>query len=860
MDATTRSFSFPRWLGWIFAAPLLLGVVLGGVAWQRGDAWKARALDAFNQELAGELDVTEMTLSWWNGFPDLSVDLADVALISPQLDTVVFAKRVGLELRFWSLWGHSPELKSVTLDEGHVHVLQDAAGRWNLLDLVASDSKRNTDAKTLTVGHIFLRDLDVSWSLEDQTSGSLNLLSAEVDLPTPSNPLRWTASASNAIVTHSDLPPLRPVNVDFHGTWSLGETQNWACEGGVSLHGISASWNAQGAGEGNWSASLVVPKLTQRWLNSVWIDPPWDRKVTLENALSLNVLLQPGSTEIQWKTTRDAFQIAPHWTGLTMAVQGICSGSGSFKQEFGAWQWRVDEASVSGPGWALEGSLRPTSSRRIQFEGQGQLDASTPLDAWIPNVPMAAKSVLPVSGTATARGSLVWDTALGIQSMLGSLSLSQVAGSLDGQPYLLEAPEIRLESKSCSGESLVFQWAGNEADIDVATLSWPALFHGSALTGDLRIQARSIHVDPILQWWEHLDRADTETAVLLPPGSDLNVQVNSDVLEWNALSCTNLAARTKVTHNRWAIQSAQIEGLEGRAHVEGSLAPGRAGWLLSLRGTADDISLPKLFSTYGNFGQTLIRHDHLSGALSTAGTLGMSWDLLGNWHGEDFTASLQTAIAYGRLQNLEVFDDVADYLEGHRLMAPLVDPNDLRERLRDVAFEPVSQHIDVRGEEVWLPMTVIESSAMNVAIQGTYDFESNIDYTLGFALRDLRTSASDSFGEMEDDGLGNQFFLRMSGPVEAPEYAYDRDAAKEHRRAAISAEKQRLKDALRQKNEPANAPPPEAGIGINNPLQPPPSEAQPSSETQRPSLLDRVKTPRDRSGKDLLNPDDEDYL
>ena len=85
--------------------------------------------------------------------------------------------------------------------------------------------------------------------------------------------------------------------------------------------------------------------------------------------------------------------------------------------------------------------------------------------------------------------------------------------------------------------------------------------------------------------------------------------------------------------------------------------------------------------------------------------------------------------------NLEVFDDIADYLADHRLMAPLVDPEDLRQRLKDVAFEPVNQRVDVRGEEVWLPETVIELSAMNVAIEGTYDFDSNIDYTLGFAPR-----------------------------------------------------------------------------------------------------------------------------
>ena len=82
----------------------------------------------------------------------------------------------------------------------------------------------------------------------------------------------------------------------------------------------------------------------------------------------------------------------------------------------------------------------------------------------------------------------------------------------------------------------------------------------------------------------------------------------------------------------------------------------------------------------------------------------MSWGLDGSWHPEDFTASLQTSVAHGRLTGLEVFDDIADYLEGHRLIAPLVDPDDLRDRLRDVAFEPVGQRIDVRAEEVWLPI------------------------------------------------------------------------------------------------------------------------------------------------------------
>ena len=389
------------------------------------------------------------------------------------------------------------------------------------------------------------------------------------------------------------------------------------------------------------------------------------------------------------------------------------------------------------------------------------------------------------------------------------------------------------------------------------------------------MDAESVAIDPILQWWSHLELEVADEAELLPRGSDVEVRIQSATLDWASLNCTDFVASTRLSHNRCTIRSASVKGLEGKAHVEGSLAPGRAGWVLSLRGSADDVSLPKLFSTYGNFGQSLIRHDHLGGAISTAGTLGLSWGLDGSWHAEHITASLQTSLQHGRLTQLEVFDDIADYLQSHRLMAPLVDPDDLRARLRDVAFEPVSQRIDVRGEEVWLPMTVIESSAMNVAIEGSYDFDSNIDYTLGFALRDLRAGASDAFGEMEDDGLGNQFFLRMFGEVEAPEYEYDRDAAKAHRRAAIEAEKARLREALRQRHEPASTAPqstPQASTPTTPPTastQPPPTpasadEVKPASETPddegRPSLLNRRRKPKDKGRDDLFNPDDDDYL
>ena len=123
---------------------------------------------------------------------------------------------------------------------------------------------------------------------------------------------------------------------------------------------------------------------------------------------------------------------------------------------------------------------------------------------------------------------------------------------------------------------------------------------------------------------------------------------------------------------------------------------------------------------------------------------------------------------------------------------------------------------------------------------------------------------------MEDDGLGNQFFLRMFGPVDAPEYAYDRDAAKQHRRDALAAEKAAARrDEDRRDDDTAGGDPPVAPQGPDSLApqgSPAPASTDKESETEKPNegdsptLLNRIRRPKDKGKSNLFNPDDEDYL
>ena len=874
-----------RKLALILAVPVALCAALAGLAWARGDAWKARAVDALNAQLEGDLLVDDIALSWWNGFPNMSVDLAQIAVTNAQKDTLIQAERVGLELDVWSLLSETPDIHAIALEDGQLQLAQDARGVWNVEALLRDTDNASDQTPTLSLAQIKLQNMALSVGLKEDLRATMLVRHGTLELSPDMQSFAWTLDLTQGTLDAEAVPKLRPLMVSTEGRVSQTDDGLWTLVGEVETADMDFDLALTYKDGRDWQANVKAPRVTLRGIEQLLDTPPWKGQITLDHSVRLDIDLSPARTQVAWSTEADAFQLAPSLTGLTMAVQGFCSGRGEVVHARGEWNWAVNDAAARGSGWSFEGRMQPASARKIHIQGALEVDASTPWEAWAPNLSHNLNSMLPVSGTARAQGSATFDWGRGTVSPLGTLQLSQITGKLDGHTYMVDVGEIWFDAEQLSTDSLHLSWAGNVGEVAVRDLTWKSLSASGPLHGHVSVDASSIDVGSILTWWSHLGRAPSERAQLLPPGSELGLDVHGETLNWDALQCRNLDASSKVQHNRWNMLSARVDGLEGRAHVEGSLAPGRAGWLLSLRGTADDISLPKLFSTYNNFGQSLIRHDHLSGAVSTAGSLGMSWGLDGSWHPEDFTASLQTSVDHGRLTGLEVFDDIADYLDGHRLMAPLVDPDDLRNRLRDVAFEPVGQRIDVRAEEVWLPMTVIESSAMNVAIEGAYDFDSNIDYTLGFALRDLRAGASDAFGQMEDDGLGNQFFLRMFGEVETPEYTYDREAARNHRRQAIQAEKARLKEALRNRNasqdknagtdpqvEAAKPPSPVVSARPTEPSDKPvdapkesdteaPTVAQPKGQPKNsPSLFNRRRKPKDKKSNDLFNPDDEDYL
>ena len=832
----------------------LLGLLLG-VVWvvirSQAEGWKEQGLQALNEQLDGELITQRVDLSWWNGFPNVSVDFHDLAIVGLNQDTVVQAERLGLEINLWSILQQAPEVTSGQLEHGSLRIQQNHHGRWNLLDL-AKEGPSQSDSMAFSLSAFQVEDVDVQamhpdgWTFESRIEAMH--LSGSLD-----QPWTWDAHLVQCRWEDQGQAMLLPCDYEGSGTVDARDPSLVVLAGEGALQGVYHAWSIQ-SGD-SWELQLDIKSLSQQDLARVMVDPPAMDGVALDHVARVKVTAQPDDVLVQWELPTEAFQLGPQATGLSLAIQGLIEGRGFVKQRHGVTTWGVDQFNASGAGWNVQGAVQPEANHGFVFSGNGSLDATIPIGTWMPDLHTDLLKSWPQMGQLTWDGSFAWREDLGIHQAEGTGALIGLAGLLDEQPYQLNASILAFEGGQCEAKGIELSWAGNQASIDVLGLNPVALAQGKPVNGLVNVDASQANVDAILHWWDRLDHQGPPSTNLLPSSSSVSLDFHAQTLTWAGLSCTNLASKAQVSPHRLDVDALTFSALEGVADLRATLKPGYAGWALALAGGIRDVSLQELFKTYENFGQTMVRHEHLRGALSSEGDMLLSWGLDGSWHNEHMTASLQTSIAHGELIGFEVFDDVADYLSEHRLIAPLVDPEDLRRRLQSIQFNPVSQRVEVRQQSVRLPMTVIESSAMNVAVGGTYSFDETIDYTLGFALRDLRAGASDAFGEMEDDGLGSQFFLKMQGPIAQPEYKYDREAAKRHRREAIQAEKERLKEAWQNRRN--------GDVDGPTPTPDPQPVVQPAGTTpteKKTSWKDRFKKPQGSQENDLFEDDDDDYF
>ena len=791
----------------VLIALAVVTFVVGGISLAvllNGNHWKATALEKVNNELLTELSVRDIGISIWSEFPKVTVDLHDVILlgsvshIGEAADTLVKAQRLGVAFSLWDVLFGEPVIDALFIEGAVLRLKEHRNGTWNT-DVLVAKKEGDVDG-SLHISQIILREIEVVASTIKGDRYECKIRDAMV------KDGDFDSSFSDFVIKGGQgSDQLLPLEGYFSTSYKIeddGEIEVTINDAVINDLAFKGKAQINAVGDEEWSIYIESDNIEIEELKSIWAEKEVFNGWGYDGKASISLNATPKKAKLEWSLSEGNFAISPKLTGLALNTTGKIETSGVFDYSPGnsSVGLRIANIQIKSNGIAVNAKAECADLKKspLKLSGSLKIDAQSSYASWVPQLQTTEMSALPNGGEVTIDGRLKISPSGKIYDVFAEISSQKIEGTLNASPYLIRNLDAEVKGELLTIRSFDFDWNGNRGGIDGKLLGLEKWSEGGALKGTLNLKAESIVVGGILAWWGNVqpDNKVNTQATLLPFGSDLGVKVTVDRLYWDNLECRSLTSRMDIGASQLAIRNAKAQGLQGNARVEGSLRPGGSGWILGLSGTADNLSLPDLFKTYHNFGQTTLRSDHVQGAVNAAGNINLEWDLNGNWISDGLLSNLDIEINHGRLRNFEVFGEVADYLKDHRLIAPLVDPEDLRGRLKDIEFAHIESSVIVVSSSTTIPYFNIQSSAMNVSLEGRHTFSGQIEYTLGFALRDLRDSRQVEFGDIEDDNLGSIFFLAMDGTLEEPIYSYDREAHKAHRKKAISTELDRLKNSI----------------------------------------------------------------
>lgn len=286
----------------------------------------------------------------------------------------------------------------------------------------------------------------------------------------------------------------------------------------------------------------------------------------------------------------------------------------------------------------------------------------------------------------------------------------------------------------------------------------------------------------------------------LPKYVDLNLNASINQLVFRTFTARDIFGKIKMDRTGIFADPLKFNTSQGKFTAGMTVAPHTAGkYKIESHAEIRNISIQQLFTEFGNFGQDFITDQHLRGVANADVVFRTDINSALKIDEKSIYSLIDITITNGELVKMQSLIEVADYIRQHKLLNAVVKTQTLKQRLEHVQFSKLENQIEIKNSKVHIPDMLLQSSAMDLGVSGWHGFDSEVDYRLRFRLTELLTNPKHSeFGEIQDDGSGGSFFLRMNGPLGNLNFAYDKAAARDKRKEYFQQEKETLKNLLKE--------------------------------------------------------------
>ncbi len=792
---------------WFFGSILSLFLLISLLLYIYKDDICQAAIDEANKRLKAEVKVSEVELTFWSTFPNLSIDFKNVYVQDPRegatsRDTLLYTDLIRLKVNPFDVWREKYKVKSLEIHPGVLNLQVDSTGNNNYDIFKEPEESGESESFDFKLKDVQFKNFRFNYineataqeyrtyikkmSLEGNLSKDVFTASAKSDL-------KIIAAKSGNLTLVSNKPAKLGVGVKVNtkdGTVVIPKSTisvanlPFHFEGKVDTVGFNFQLSGKDIGIEDAANNLAIEETKDIKAFSGKGTLLFELNVDGKNEATTPVEITC-DFGVEKGTLRD-----PN-SGISLrdlSLEGAYSNVGGPDKEFVTLK-NIGFQTQGGP---FKANLKITEFAAPLFQGNGVglLNLSVVRSLFKLTQFEQLKGTVDVASQFAVKTHVQLDESktYEIKKCEGQVVFNKVKAQLveDKRIYRDIEGRVFLRNDRIGLDKITLKIGSSDFAIDGMFKGVSKYFAKTGnLVADVDIQSDRIILEDLGSDSKE-DKMQHGRVYVLPADIEGKAYLDVKKLRYDKHDFLNLRGNMKIKDR--VIHFPKVNVSNGGADASGwvKISEDRPEiFYISSHIVSNNISFQKLFKEWDNFEQDVIKSRNITGTAKVSLEFSAPFDLRSGIIMNSVEATAGITIEDGRLKNVQAFKEITQSLNemaSARLAIGKENIKMFENKLLDLKFDRLENTLVIRNGVIVMPSMSVKSSALEMEISGKHTFTNQIDYRFGFRFRDLKQAKTSEFGEIRDDGTGKHVFMRMYGDLYDPSFEWDAEASKTYKK------------------------------------------------------------------------------
>jgi len=817
-----RKFKLGRFLKRLAVSLLILiAVILGAgffIANKYQDEVKALVVAKVNEQLNSRIIVlpADIRFSVFENFPKASVTLRNVKMLDAiqaadnEKDTLLNAGLISLQFNISDLYHKHYVIKHLTIKDVKLNLWVDKKGEDNfhiLKPAIDTATGAVRDTNTFALNKIVLKNISVKYK-DDKANSDYEFTLRKATLTGQFSSENYTLKTDLELfvehVANANITYIQNRTIDLSTELDVIkkrfaikkaelhlEKLALAVDGTVDLFTSSSVLNLSIEGK-NMDIQSACSWLPGKFKKDI---EEFDSKGkfyfhtningTLSSSKNPEILVSAGINKAEIKQTKENLSMKD------VDVQLEYSNAGKGKLTITNFSGILPEGNIKGK-LALENFKDPVLNASVQgtinlTELQKFLRIDT-IESITGKMKVDASFSGPIRKTA--------GDYLSQDQTSGELTLTDVNMKLKNNNLHFSDfnGELNLAHNDITVKSFRGKISDNDLNLDGTfknMLAW-ILLKDEPLTVDVSLKSKKIDLNDLLSnKQDAVSKANPSYKLNLSGSLDLTINAAIDKLIFRKFNASLVQGTLRLKNKQIVVYPLTFNAMDGSVIAKGTL-DATAEDSIRIGGTVDvkNVDVSKMFVQLENFGHESLTDKNVKGLVSAKAIVNIPCGKDLSINTNKLNCSCDVSINNGELIQFDALKSLSKFIS--------------MKELEDIKFENLSTMINIHDRIFSFPETQVNSNAIDIEVNGSQDFDGNMDYVFGLYLSELLAKKAKAgrkentdFGEQDTEGKHRfRLYIAMKGPIKNPVISYDQKAAKEERKEVHKEEKEKLKGLL----------------------------------------------------------------